>query len=79
LLNYLTERRIRGAALDVFWSEPAIDPRFGALQNVVFQPHRASGTVETRAAMAQLVRENLAAFFAGAPLVTEYTAHKIRT
>jgi lactate dehydrogenase-like 2-hydroxyacid dehydrogenase len=76
LLNYLTERRIRGAALDVFWSEPAIDPRFFALHNVVLQPHRASGTVETRAAMAHLVRNNLAAFFAGEPLITEYTAHK---
>jgi D-3-phosphoglycerate dehydrogenase len=76
LLDYLIERRIRGAALDVFWNEPAIDARFRTLRNVVLQPHRASATVETRAAMAQLVRANLSAFFSGEPLVTEYTAHR---
>ncbi|OTP66871.1 2-hydroxyacid dehydrogenase [Caballeronia sordidicola] len=73
LLEYLNERRIRGAALDVFWNEPSIDPRFFTLDNVVLQPHRSSATVETRSAMAQLVRENLKAFFSGAPLVTEFS------
>lgn len=72
LLEYLSERRIRGAALDVFWNEPSIDPRFFTLDNVVLQPHRSSATGETRGAMAQLVRENLKAFFDGAPLVTEF-------
>ena len=75
LVDYLSERRIRGAALDVFWNEPNIDSRLLTLPNVVLQPHRASATVETRAAMAQLVRENLRAFFDGAPLFTEFTAH----
>jgi D-3-phosphoglycerate dehydrogenase len=54
----------------VFWNEPAIDPAFAALQNVVLQPHNASGTVETRAAMGRLVRENLLAHFEGRPLPT---------
>ncbi|WP_133648710.1 2-hydroxyacid dehydrogenase [Paraburkholderia flava] len=72
LLDYLATQRIRGAALDVFWNEPSIDARFATLPNVVLQPHRASATVETRAAMAKLVRDNLEAFFAGTPLVTEY-------
>ena len=40
--------------------EPAIDPRFTALNNVALAPHHASGTVETRKAMGQLVRDNLA-------------------
>lgn len=72
LLDYLATQRIRGAALDVFWNEPSIDARFATLPDVVLQPHRASATIETRAAMAQRVRDNLVAFFAGAPLVTEY-------
>ena len=72
LLRYLRDRRIAGAALDVFWNEPNIDPAFFALDNVVLQPHRSSATIETRAAMADLVRANLRAFFAGEPLVTEY-------
>ena len=40
------------------------------LDNVVLQPHHASGTIETRRAMGQLVRDNLAAHFAGRPLLT---------
>lgn len=70
LLDALEGRRIAGAGLDVFWNEPNIDPRFLALDNVVLQPHHASGTVETRKAMGQLVRENLAAHFSGRPLLT---------
>ncbi|MEM6357811.1 MAG: hypothetical protein AAF844_19300 [Pseudomonadota bacterium] len=34
------------------------------------EPHHASGTVETRKAMGQLVRDNLAAHFAGQDLPT---------
>ncbi|WP_269511150.1 2-hydroxyacid dehydrogenase [Burkholderia sp. IMCC1007] len=70
LLDALERGAIAGAALDVFWNEPNIDPRFLALQNVLLQPHHASGTVETRRAMGWLVRDNLAAHFAGEPLLT---------
>lgn len=70
LLGALEQGRIRGAGLDVFLNEPAIDPRFAALQNTVLQPHHGSGTVETRQAMGKLVRDNLAAHFAGEPLLT---------
>jgi lactate dehydrogenase-like 2-hydroxyacid dehydrogenase len=70
LLAALESGTIRGAGLDVFWNEPRIDPRFLALDNVVLQPHHGSGTVETRKAMGQLVRDNLAAHFAGRPLLT---------
>ena len=58
------------AGLDVFWNEPHTDSRFMALDNVVLQPHHASGTIETRRAMGQLVRDNLAAHFAGRRLLT---------
>ncbi|MBB3454761.1 lactate dehydrogenase-like 2-hydroxyacid dehydrogenase [Rhizobium sp. BK313] len=44
--------------------------RFLALDNVLLQPHHASGTVEMRKAMGQLVRDNLADHFAGQPLPT---------
>lgn len=70
LIQALERREIAGAGLDVFWNEPRIDPRFLALDNVVLQPHHASGTVETRQAMGKLVRDNLAAHFAGQPLLT---------
>jgi hydroxypyruvate reductase len=40
------------------------------LDNVVLQPHLGSATVQTRAAMAQLVIDNLEAHFEGRPLLT---------
>ncbi len=70
LLNALEQRLIKGAALDVYLNEPNIDARFLTLDNVVLQPHHGSGTVETRKAMGQLVRDNLAAHFKGLPLLT---------
>ena len=71
LLDALEAGRIGGAALDVFEGEPAINPRFAALGNVLLQPHVGSATVETRVAMGQLMLDNMVAHFAGQPLVTE--------
>jgi D-3-phosphoglycerate dehydrogenase len=70
LLATLEAGTIKAAGLDVFWNEPAINPRFAALGNVALAPHHASGTLETRTAMGRLVRDNLAAHFAGRPLLT---------
>ena len=39
LLDALENKKIAGAALDVFASEPNIDARFLPLENVVLQPH----------------------------------------
>jgi lactate dehydrogenase-like 2-hydroxyacid dehydrogenase len=70
LLEALQQNRIAGAGLDVFADEPRVPEAFFALDNVVLQPHVASATHQTRAAMGQLVIENLAAHFAGKPLLT---------
>ncbi|MBD8554483.1 2-hydroxyacid dehydrogenase [Rhizobium sp. CFBP 8762] len=70
LLDALQTGSLGSAALDVFEGEPRLNPRFLALENVLLQPHHASGTVETRKAMGKLVRDNLAAHFAGQPLLT---------
>lgn len=70
LLDALESGRLGAAALDVFEGEPALDPRFLSLPNVLLQPHHASGTVETRKAMGQLLRDNLEAHFKGHPLPT---------
>ena len=40
------------------------------LHNAVLQPHHASATFETRRAMVQWVRDNLATHFAGRPSLT---------
>lgn len=70
MLDALEKGEIRGAALDVFLGEPKINPRFLALENVLLLPHIGSASVETRKAMGQLQRDNLAAYFAGKPLLT---------
>jgi lactate dehydrogenase-like 2-hydroxyacid dehydrogenase len=70
LVSALCDGRLGGAGLDVFANEPKVPPALFALDNVVLQPHRGSATVEARAAMAQLVIDNLDAHFAGRPLPT---------
>lgn len=61
---------IRGAGLDVFENEPQVPEALMQCENAVLLPHLGSGTHETRAAMARLVVENLAAHFSGAALLT---------
>ncbi|MGN7736805.1 2-hydroxyacid dehydrogenase [Rhizobiales bacterium] len=70
LLDALESGALGSAALDVFEGEPMLNPRFLKLDNVLLQPHHASGTIETRKAMGKLVRDNLAAHFAGEALPT---------
>ncbi|MSU88769.1 2-hydroxyacid dehydrogenase [Rhodobacteraceae bacterium 2CG4] len=70
MIALLQSRKLGAAALDVFLNEPDPDPRLLELDNVLLQPHQASATVETRQAMGQLQRDNLAAFFADRPLKT---------
>ncbi len=70
LLDALESGKLGSAALDVFEGEPKLNPRFLKLDNVLLQPHHASGTIETRKAMGKLVRDNLACHFAGQTLPT---------
>jgi lactate dehydrogenase-like 2-hydroxyacid dehydrogenase len=70
LIEALQQGRIAGAGLDVFADEPRVPAELIALDNVVLQPHVASATHPTRKAMGQLVIDNLAAHFAGKPLLT---------
>lgn len=70
LISALRDGRLASAGLDVYLNEPNPDPALTALPNAVFYPHHASGTVETRDRMAQLALDNIAAFYAGQPLLT---------
>jgi hydroxypyruvate reductase len=71
LVDALVNGRLAGAGLDVFAAEPKVPDQLLKLDNVVLQPHVSSGTHWTRAAMGQLVVDNLAAYFAGKPLLTQ--------
>lgn len=69
LLDALQHQRIAGAGLDVFEDEPRPLPGLLQQDNVVLAPHIASGTQETRRAMADLVLANLRSLIAdGQPL-----------
>lgn len=70
LVQALKEKTIAGAALDVYWDEPIVDPELRRLPNVVLTPHIASATEETRQAMAALTLQNLQAFYANKALPT---------
>ena len=70
LVQALQQGVIGGAALDVFADEPRVPEALFTLDNVVLQPHVGSATHETRAAMGQLMIDNLKAHFAGKPLLT---------
>ena len=59
LIRALKDRRIYAAGLDVFEGEPAINPEFIDLDNVVLSPHIASGSESTRKAMAMTAANNL--------------------
>jgi glyoxylate reductase len=70
----LQERLIAGAALDVYENEPAVHPDLLVLENVLLVPHLASGTTETRTAMAELAVENVIAVLSGRPPLTPVSA-----
>lgn len=70
MIQALKEGKLGSAGLDVFDKEPSVPAELLALDNVVVQPHVGSATHPTRTAMGQLVIDNLAAHFAGKPLVT---------
>ncbi|HDF5690761.1 TPA: 2-hydroxyacid dehydrogenase [Klebsiella variicola] len=61
---------IAGAGLDVFSHEPAVPAGLLQRSNVVVTPHMASTTWSTRAAMAQLVLDNVACWAEKKALVT---------
>jgi len=66
----LKERLISGAALDVYEHEPKVHAELMTLENVLLAPHLASGTTETRTAMAELAASNVIAVLSGRDPIT---------
>jgi glyoxylate reductase len=61
----LEEKKIAGAALDVYENEPKVHPALVGRKDVVLTPHIASASIETRTKMAMMAAENVIALFDG--------------
>ena len=58
LVRVLQDKRIAGAALDVYENEPDLSPGLEELDNVVLTPHTGSATVPVRNKLAVMAVEN---------------------
>jgi lactate dehydrogenase-like 2-hydroxyacid dehydrogenase len=70
LIEALKNRTIYSAGLDVFAKEPQVPKELIEMDHVVLFPHLGSSTEVTRAAMDQLVVDNILAWVAGKPPLT---------
>ncbi|MDW8055593.1 MAG: D-glycerate dehydrogenase [Elusimicrobiota bacterium] len=61
LVRALKDKKIAGAALDVFEKEPEVEPELIDMPNTVLVPHIGSATIETRTKMALMAAENIIA------------------
>lgn len=66
----LRDNVIKGAAIDVFEHEPAMEPLLKDLDNVIVTPHIASATEETRQKMGEIAAKNIIEVLAGRPAVS---------
>ncbi|HEY1473249.1 MAG TPA: 2-hydroxyacid dehydrogenase [Pseudolabrys sp.] len=70
LIEALKDRTIYSAGLDVFAKEPQVPKELMEMDHIVLFPHLGSSTEVTRAAMDQLVVDNILAWAAGKPPLT---------
>jgi phosphoglycerate dehydrogenase-like enzyme len=77
LIAALKERRIAGAALDVFEEEPLpADSEFWTFDNVLITPHTAAVTEKLWDRHCELIVENLRRFLDGRPLLNQVDKKK---
>lgn len=65
LVEALRKKQIRGAAIDVFESEPKVPKGIKELDNLVITPHIGSASMEARDQMAELAAQNIIAILSG--------------
>jgi lactate dehydrogenase-like 2-hydroxyacid dehydrogenase len=70
LIEALKNRTIYSAGLDVFAKEPEVPKELLEMDHIVLFPHLGSSTEVTRAAMDQLLVDNILAWAAGKPPLT---------
>jgi lactate dehydrogenase-like 2-hydroxyacid dehydrogenase len=65
LLEALEQKKIAGAALDVYENEPKVHPGLLNRKDVILTPHIASASLDTRTKMAVMAANNVVAVFHG--------------
>ena len=71
LVTALREKKIAGAAIDVFEGEPNLPPALREItDNLILTPHMAGAAAEARAAIEELMLRNLNLHFSGQPVAT---------
>jgi glyoxylate reductase len=65
LVEALENKKIAGAALDVYEHEPRVHPGLIARRDVILAPHLASASLDTRTKMAVMAATNAVAPFSG--------------
>lgn len=65
LIKALKEKKIKGAALEVFENEPYVPEELTCLSNVVLTPHMGTNTVETNIKMAKEAAKKIIQVFNG--------------
>ena len=65
LIRALQKKQIAGAGLDVYETEPKVNPELTALHNCILTPHTASATVEVRLQMSKDAANNILAVLLG--------------
>ena len=66
LVKALQEKKIRGAALDVFWEEPLPDEHpLRKLDNVILTPHMAGMSGDSQAISADIIMKQIAMYLEG--------------
>ncbi|RYL92778.1 glycerate dehydrogenase [Sporolactobacillus sp. THM7-4] len=69
LMKLLKERRIAGAALDVFENEPPKDGEIPSLDNLIVTPHVGGTTLESANRIAEVTVDNIRRFIQDEPLL----------
>ncbi|WJY15256.1 2-hydroxyacid dehydrogenase [Pectobacteriaceae bacterium CE90] len=69
LCDALENRRIAGAALDVYEFEPEISTRLQSVENIILTPHVAANTHSAQDAQQQRMLDNTVAYFKGGRLI----------
>lgn len=67
VIDALKSGQLAAAGLDVFETEPAVNPNYLTLQNLFLLPHLGSATIETRTRMGMICLDNILAVLHGKP------------